>query len=117
MEAPESKHVLIETLRSMRRSLEGAYDFKTRVEEESLLLKGLGEKYPDYLVFSNYRRNEGLRRFREISEYINGQVTEIESSDSKKAGNIYLETLKGVLLQTRWVQVLETYANIDNKKK
>jgi hypothetical protein len=101
----------------MRESLESAYDFKTRVDEEKLLLRGLGGTYPDYVVFSDYRRNEGLRRFREISDYINGQVDEIECSDSMKAGNIYLETLRGVLLQTRWVQVLETYANTDNKKK
>ena len=112
-----SKHVLIETLSSMKRSLESAYDFRTRVEEEALLLEGLGEKYRGYRIFSDYRRNEGKRRFNEISELLNGAVNELECCDSKTAGSIYLDTLKGVLLQTRWVQVLEIYANDGNKKK
>lgn len=109
--------MLIETLSSMKRSLESAYDFRTRVEEEALLLEGLGEKYRGYRVFSDYRRNEGKRRFNEISELLNGAVNELECCDSKTAGSIYLDTLKGVLLQTRWVQVLEIYANDGNKKK
>ena len=117
MDAPESKHVLIETLSSMKRSLESAYEFKTRVEEESLLLDALGKKYPGYRVFSDYRRNEGKRRFNEVSELINGAVSNLEKCDSKKASSIYLDTLKGVLLQTRWVQVLESYANDSTKKK
>ena len=112
-----SKHVLIETLSSMKRSLESAYEFKTRVDEETRLLEGLGEKYRGYRVFSDYRRNEGKRRFNEISEFINGAVDDLECCDSKKISSIYLDTLKGVLLQTRWVQILEMYADIDKKKK
>jgi hypothetical protein len=115
--ATESQDVLIETLSSMKRSLESAYDFKTRVEEEALLLEGLGEKYRGYRVFSDYRRNEGKRRFNEVSELISRAVNELECCDSKSAGSIYLDTLRGVLLQTRWVQVLEVYANEGNKKK
>jgi hypothetical protein len=115
--ASESKLVLIETLSSMRRSLESAYDFKTRVEEESLLLEGLGEKYRGYRVFSDYRRNEGKRRFNEISEFINSAVDNLECCDAKKISSIYLDTLKGVLLQTRWVQALEMHANTGSKKK
>ena len=117
MVASGSQHVLIETLSSMKKSLESAYEFKTRVEEETLLLEGLGGKYRGYHVFSDYRRNEGKRRFNEISELINGAVDNLESCDSKKASSIYLDTLKGVLLQTRWVQVLEVYANSGKKKK
>ena len=45
MVASGSKHVLIESLSAMKQSFESAYEFKTRVEEEKLLLEGLGEKY------------------------------------------------------------------------
>jgi len=112
-----SKHVLIEALSSMKASLESAYEFKTRVEEETRLLEGLGEKYPGYRVFSDYRRNEGKRRFNEISEFINNALNDLECCDAKKISSIYLDTLKGVLLQTRWIQVLESYSNSVEKKK
>jgi hypothetical protein len=108
--ASDSKLVLIETLSSMKKSLESAYEFKTRVEEEARLLEALGQKYRGYRVFSDYRRNEGLRRFREISEFINEAVDNLECCESKNISSIYLNTLKGVLLQTRWIQVLEMYA-------
>ncbi len=112
MVASENNQVLIESLSAMKNSLEGAYDFRTQVEEEALLLEGLGEKYPGYRVFSDYRRNEGKRRFNEISELIKEALQDLECCDSKKASSIYMDALKGVLLQTRWVQILETYANI-----
>ncbi|TFG28907.1 hypothetical protein EU527_16685 [Candidatus Thorarchaeota archaeon] len=106
-----NKHVLIESLNAMRKNLESSYDLKTYVDEESRLLQGLGSKYPGYLVFSDYRRNEGKRRFNEITELIGTAVSEIECCDTKKAAIIYLETLKAVLLQSRWVNVLEIFAN------
>lgn len=109
--------MLIESLSSMKASLESAYEFRTRVEEETRLLEGLGEKYPGYRVFSDYRRNEGKRRFNEISEFINKALNDLECCDAKKISSIYLDTLKGVLLQTRWIQILEEYANSENKKK
>lgn len=112
-----SKHVLIESLSSMKASLESAYEFKTRVEEEARLLQGLGEKYTGYRVFSDYRRNEGKRRFNEISEFINRAVNDLECCDARMVSSIYLDALKGVLLHTRWIQVLETYSNSDEKKK
>jgi len=115
--ASGSKHVLIESLSAMKKSFESAYDFKTRVDEETLLLEGLGEKYRGYVVFSGYRRNEGKRRFNELSELIKGALDEIDSCDSKTASSIYLQTLKGVLLQTRWMQLLELYSKRDEKNK
>ena len=117
MVASESRNVLIESLSAMKRSLESAYDFRTRVEEETLLLKGLGEKYRGYMVFSDYRRNEGKRRFNEVSDLIRNALDRIETCDSKKASSIYLDTLKGVLLETRWIQILEMYSNQKVKKK
>lgn len=111
MVASGSKHVLIESLNAMRRNLESSYEFKTYVDEESRLLQGLGGKYADYLVFSDYRRNDGKRRFDEITELIGTAVSDIKCCDSKKAAFIYLETLKAVLLQSRWVKILEVLAD------
>lgn len=102
--------MLIETLSSMKASFERAYEFKTRVDEEARLLEALGEKYPGYRVFSDYRRNEGKRRFNEITELITNAVNDLAACDAKMASKIYLDTLKGVLLQSRWIQVLEEYA-------
>ena len=116
MVASGSKHVLIESLTAMKKSFESAYEFKTRVEEERLLLQGLGDKYRGYHVFSDYRRNEGRRRFNELSEFLGSALNEIDCCDSQNASSIYLNTLRGVLLQTRWMQVLESYS-IENKKK
>ncbi|MFW9844425.1 MAG: hypothetical protein ACFFEV_07605 [Candidatus Thorarchaeota archaeon] len=117
MVASGSKHVLIESLTAMKKSFESAYDFKTRVEEETLLLKGLGERYRGFRVFSDYRRNEGRRRFNELSELLTSALNKIGNCDSKTASSVYLDTLKGVLLQTRWMQILELYSNRDRKKK
>lgn len=117
MVASQNKLVLTESLSAMKESLECAYDFRTRVEEEALLLEGLRTKSRDYLVFAGYRRNEGRRRFNEVSELIKNALNDIESCDSKKASSIYLDTLKGVLLHTRWVQVLEMFGNKSKKKK
>lgn len=117
MVASGSRHVFLESLSAMKESLESAYNFRTQVEEEALFIEGLGEENRGYIVFSDYRRNEGKRRFNEVSDLIKRALGDIESSDSKKASSIYLETLRGVLLQTRWAQVLETYGNRSKKKK
>ena len=117
MVASKSKDVLIESLSAMKESFESADEFKTRVEEETLLLEGLGENSMGYVVFSDYRRNEGKRRFNELSNLIDRALDEIDSCDSKKASSIYLHTLKGVLLQSRWIQILESYSRRGKKKK
>ncbi len=110
----ESKHVLIESLNAMKRSLQSTYDLKTFVDEETRLLRGLGSEYHGYYVFSDYGRNEGKRRFNEITDLIGKAVTEIECCDSEKAATIYLQTLKAVLLQSRWVKILELFAENKN---
>ncbi len=117
MVASQNKLVLIESLSAMKESLECAYEFRTRVEEEALFIEGLEAKNRGYIVFSDYRRNEGRRRFNEVSDLIKRALDDIESCDSKKASSIYLDTLKGVLLHTRWVQVLEMFGNKSKKKK
>jgi len=116
MVASGSKHVLIESLNSMRENLESSYDLKTYVDEESRLLKGLGTKYLGYYVFSDYRRNEGKRRFNEITDLIGSAVSEIECCNKKNASVIYLQTLKAVLLQSRWVKILESLAENESKQ-
>ncbi|MDH4212822.1 MAG: hypothetical protein OEV85_02775 [Candidatus Thorarchaeota archaeon] len=95
----------------MRKSLESSYELKAAVQDETLLLEGIGERKRDYVKFTGYLRNEGRRRFRDITDLINQAVRDMQCCDSAKASSIYLETLKAVLLQTRWARILETYSD------
>jgi hypothetical protein len=104
-------NVYIESLSAMKKSLESSYEFKAAVQDETMLLVGLGKREKDYVKFAGYLRNEGKRRFKDITETINQAVKEIECSDSVKASTIYLDTLRTVLLQTRWVKILEAYSD------
>lgn len=110
MDTTDPNHVYIESLSAMKKSLESSYELKAAVQDESLLLEGIGERKRDYVKFTGYLRNEGKRRFRDITDLINQAVREIECCDSVRASGIYLETLKAVLLQTRWARILETYS-------
>jgi hypothetical protein len=109
-----ANHVYIESLSAMKKSLESSFEFKASIQDETMLLEGLGKKERDYVKFAGYLRNEGKRRFKDVTEMINQAVKEIECSDSLKASTIYLDTLRAVLLQTRWATILETYS--DNEK-
>jgi len=115
MVSSEKRDVWRESLSAMKLSLESTYEFKTVVHEETRLLKGLKNIKKDYVVFSSYRRNAGKRRMNDIKSLIDTALEKIGCCDSKEASLIYLETLRSVMMQTRWASVLETLSEADQK--
>ena len=98
-------------LSNLKERLEKSYEYKTIVQEESRLIDGLVRKKKGYVRFSGYRRNEGKRRFQDVKDEIDTALVKIDCCDSKEAMVVYLETLKSVVKQTRWVSVLETLSS------
>ena len=113
MVSSEKRAVWRESLSTMKKSLESTYDFKTVVQEESRLIAGLKDLKKDYVVFSSYRRNAGKRRMNDIKRLIDSALEKLDCCDSNEASLIYLETLKSVMMQTRWASVLETLREND----
>jgi hypothetical protein len=113
MVSSEKSDVWRESLSAMKTSLESTYDFKTVVHEEARLIEGLKSVKKDYVVFSSYRRNAGKRRMNDIKSLIDTAIDKFDCCDSKEASLIYLETLRAVMMQTRWASVLETLSDYD----
>ena len=111
MVSSEKRDVWRESLSSMKKSLASTYDFKTVVHEEARLIEGLKDAKKDYVVFSSYRRNAGKRRMNDIKSLIDTALEKLDCCDSKEASLVYLETLKSVMMQTRWATVLEALSD------
>ncbi len=108
MTSSEKRDVWKQSLSAMKASLESTYEFKTIVHEETRLIEGLKNAKKDYIVFSSYRRNAGKRRMNDIKSLIDTALERLDCCDSEEASIVYLETLKNVMMQTRWASVLET---------
>ena len=108
MASSEKRDVWRDSLVAMKESLENTYEFKTIVQEETRLIEGLKDINREYIVFSGYRRNEGRKRINDIGSLIDRALEKIDYSDSKAASRLYLETLKAVMMQTRWALILES---------
>jgi hypothetical protein len=113
MANPEQRDVWKQSLSAMMASLESSYDFKTIVQEESQLIQGLRDVKKDYIIFSGYRRNAGRRRLNDVKNVIDTALEKIGNCKSREATRIYLETLKAVTMQTRWVAILEQMSQND----
>lgn len=113
MANPEQRDVWKQSLSAMMASLESSYDFKTIVQEESQLIQGLRDVKKDYIIFSGYRRNAGKRRLNDVKNVIDTALERIGHCKSREASRIYLETLKEVTMQTRWVAILEQMSQND----
>ncbi|MHA1902555.1 MAG: hypothetical protein ACXADL_02290 [Candidatus Thorarchaeota archaeon] len=111
MDNSERKRVLRDSLTVMRKSLMNTYDLRTTVSEESRLLKAWGHKELDYVVFSDYRRNDGSRRMADALDIIDSALDRLEHCDARSASKLYFETLKTVALFSKWATVLETSAS------
>lgn len=114
MVSSKKRDVWRKSLSAMKASLESTYDFKTVVQEEARLIEGFRDVKKDCVVFSSYRRNAGKRRMNDIKSLIDTAIDKFDCCDSKEASLIYLETLRSVMMQTRWVSVLETLSEYDH---
>ena len=115
MQQAEKNKILVESLIAMRNSLLSTYEMKTHVTEESLLLKAFRRPNSEYVVFSDYRRNDGKRRIQDAMEVIDSAVGEIEKTDSRQASRVYLQTLKAVARISKMASVLEFSIRRDDK--
>ncbi len=113
MVSSEKRDVWRQSLSAMKTSLMSTYEFKTVVQEETRLIQGLKDVKKSYVVFSSYRRNAGKRRMNDIKSLIDTALEKLDCCDSKEASLVYLETLKTVMMQTRWASVLETLSDYD----
>lgn len=95
------------SLVAMRTSLASSYDMSTAVEEQRRFLKAWEGQGLEYVVFSDYRRNEGKRRLRDVLELIDSAISKIDQCDIQGASKLYLETLDEVALFSNWAKILE----------
>ncbi|MFX1416459.1 MAG: hypothetical protein ACFFC0_06580 [Promethearchaeota archaeon] len=95
------------SLVAMRTSLASSYDMSTAVEEQKRFLKAWEGEGLEYIVFSDYRRNEGKRRLLDVLEIIDQALERIDRCDIKAASMLYLETLDAVALFANWAKILE----------
>ena len=115
MQQAEKNKILVESLIAMRNSLLSTYKMKTNVTEESLLLQAFKRPSSEYVVFSDYRRNEGKRRIEDAMEVIDRAIGELEETDSRQASTMYLQTLKAVARISKMASVLEYSIQRDDK--
>jgi hypothetical protein len=99
---------LKKSLEAMKNSLISSYELKTAIREEHLFEKAWKKEEPDYLIFSDYRRNEGKRRILDAAEIIDGALQQLDSCDQISASKLYLQTLNAVALLTKWAGILES---------
>jgi len=92
-----------------------SYEMKTNVSEENMLLRAFRTPDTDYVVFSDYRRNDGRRRIDDAIEIIDNAVVEMEEKDARDASKVYLQTLKSVARISKMASVLE-YSIFRNDK-
>jgi hypothetical protein len=95
------------SLVAMRTSLASSYDMSTAVKEQKRFLRAWEGEGLEYIVFSDYRRNEGRRRLRDILEVIDNALERIDRCDIRDASMLYLETLDRVALFSNWAKILE----------
>ncbi len=104
------REVCKESLLAMRQSLQSSYEFGSSLLEEALFAEAWSEKKPDYFVFSDYRRNEGLRRLRDVLEIIDYALLLLEEGDDQAPSEIYTRTMKSVSMVKQWARILEASA-------
>jgi len=109
MQESNRKDVWRRSLAAMKKSLVSTYELESSSSEEEVFANAWRKEGPDYVIFSDYRRNDGLKRILDISEMIEGAIEKIGSSTNEQtAAHVYLDTLRAVILYTNWARILET---------
>ncbi len=109
MQGTDRKEVWRTSLAAMKKSLVSTYELGTSTSEEESFANAWQAGGPDYVVFSDYRRNEGRRRILDVADIIDGAIERIVgSTNEQNAAHVYLDTLRAVILYTNWARILET---------
>ncbi len=108
MKSASRRGVWKDSLIAMKTSLASSYDMSTAVDEQKRFLNAWEKADLEYIIFSDYRRNEGKRRLRDIMEVIDSALARLDECDTETASKVYLDTLKTVALFSKWAKVLET---------
>ena len=108
MSSMRRREVWKDSLVAMKASLASSYDMSTAVDEQKRFLNAWEKEDLEYMVFSDYRRNEGKRRLKDVMDVIDKALARHDDCDTKTASKVYLDTLKTVALFSKWAKVLET---------
>ncbi|MHA2386161.1 MAG: hypothetical protein ACXAEE_08125 [Candidatus Thorarchaeota archaeon] len=108
MSSMRRREVWKDSLVAMKASLASSYDMSTAVDEQKRFVNAWEKEDLEYMVFSDYRRDEGKRRLKDVMEVIDKALARLDDCDTKTASKVYLDTLKTVALFSKWAKVLET---------
>ncbi len=94
----------------MKRSLTSSYEMNSDSREQVMFMEAWKDKKADYLIFSDYRRNEGFRRLQDILEIIDQALEKLDASKQVSPSEIYLQTIKSVSMVKQMHSILEVNA-------
>ena len=109
MNAEDPRQIWRSSLVAMRNSLLGTYEITTTAEEQEKFLQCWTPGEPRYIVFSDYKRNEGLRRIRDILDVIDEGIRKIDECEIREAARVFHKTVEQVALFSRVAQILEHF--------
>ena len=98
------------SLQVMKNSLTSSYELNSAHREQESFIEAWSDKKADYMIFSDYRRNEGYRRLQDILEIIDQALAKLETNEESSPSEIYLQTIKSVSMVKQWYSILEVSA-------
>lgn len=98
------------SLQVMKNSLTSSYAMNSVDREQVSFTEAWKDKKADYMIFSDYRRNEGYRRLQDILEIIDQALVKLENNKETSPSEIYLQTIKSVSMVKQWYSILEVSA-------
>ncbi len=110
MKSSALKEACKESLLTMRGSIQSSYAMNSELKEEELFIEAWTTQKSDYLVFSDYHQNDGLRRLQDVLEIIDRALVRLEENKDLSPSEIYLQTIRSVSLVKQWSKILEASA-------
>ena len=104
------REVCKESLLAMKQSLMSSYELGSSLLEEALFVEAWSKRSSEFFTFSDYRRNEGLRRLRDVLEIIDYALLMLDEPDTQTPSEIYTKTMKSVSMVKQWARILEASA-------
>ena len=98
------------SLQVMKTSITSTYEMNSEHREQLSFIEAWKDKTADYMIFSDYRRNEGYRRLQDILEIIDQALVRLDRNKEVSPSEIYLQTIKSVSMVKQWYSILEVSA-------